>query len=80
MTDRMLAYIGRAARNARRERKVKLVRIGAAIDKSEASMSRFERGQLWRELDAVVATYAAELGLEPEELWADALELWNRDS
>jgi hypothetical protein len=76
----ILELIGRVARARRLERGIKLVRVGAAADKSEGSLARFEAGRNWQELDRVVSAYAEEVGMSPYELWREALDLWERDS
>lgn len=75
-----MEHIGQVVRERRQAEHVKLVRVGAALDKSEGSLSRFESGQVWAELDAVVTAYANELGVEPVELWAEAVERWRKAS
>lgn len=74
----MLAHLGRVARHLRQERGVKLVRIGATINKGEGSLSRFEAGQNWSEIERVVDAYAEELGVTPIELWRAALKEWEK--
>jgi hypothetical protein len=80
MAGGILEHIGQVVRERRQAEHVKLVRVGAALDKSEGSLSRFESGQVWAELDAVVTAYANELGVEPVELWAEAVERWRKAS
>lgn len=71
----MLPHLGAIARQLRRDAGVKLVRIGASLDKSEASLSRFESGKVQPEhLDETVKAYAEELGISVSEIWAAALE------
>lgn len=77
MADGMLYHLGRSLRAQRQARKVKLVRIGAALDKSEAALSRFESGKTWpNDLDAAIAAYAGELQLTPLDIWTAALQHW----
>lgn len=72
----VVPYLGKAARARRRAAKTKLIRVAYALDKSEAAMSRFERGEVQPDdVDAVVLAYARELEINPLALWADALEL-----
>lgn len=73
----MVAHLGHALRELRKAHKVRLIEIAYPLRKSEASMSRFEGGRVQPvDLDAVVNAYATELGLEPLEIWAEALRLW----
>lgn len=77
MADGMLYHLGQSLREQRKARKVKLVRVGAALDKSEASLSRFESGKTWpNDLDAAINAYADELDITPLEIWTAALAHW----
>jgi transcriptional regulator with XRE-family HTH domain len=68
--------IGQAARAARTERGLKLVRVAAAANLSEATLGRFERGETWpQSIDAVLAAYESELGLEPRAILRRAAEM-----
>lgn len=76
----MLKHLGRVAKARRRKREMKLVQIGAALDKSEGSLSRFEAGESWKQLEETVNAYAKELDVEPDELWEAALAEWRENS
>lgn len=79
MEGGLLPHLGRAARDHRRRAKLKLVRVAYSLNKAEATMSRFERGEVQpNDLDRVVAAYAREVGVEPIDIWADAMERWRR--
>jgi len=74
----LLPHLGKAARTLRRERGIKLVRVGAALDKTEAALARFERGEAQpNDLDATIQAYAEELDIDPIEIWQLALEYWD---
>lgn len=75
----MLHYLGRVAREKRKAQRIKLIRIAYQLDKSEATMSRFESGQTWHDLERAVAAYADEFGEDPFDIWAAALELWRAE-
>lgn len=73
----MLEHIGPAARDARERAGLKQIDIATAARVSHVAVSRFERAESWpRHPDALVEAYAAELGVEPIELWQAALERW----
>lgn len=75
----MRRHLGQSLREQRKARKIKLVRVGAALDKSEASLSRFESGKTWpNDLDAAVDAYAGELEITPLEIWSAAVERWQK--
>lgn len=72
----VVPHLGHAARKRRLAADVKLIRVAYLLDRSEATLSRFERGEVQpADVDAVVLAYARELGINPLALWADALEL-----
>jgi transcriptional regulator with XRE-family HTH domain len=71
------ASIARVARDARKAAGVKLVRVAAAADLSEATLGRFERGETWpQSIDQVLDAYESELGLERGTLLERALKLY----
>ena len=75
-----MPYLGHACRDARLAansgRGIKLIHIAAELDRSEATMSRFERGEVQPiDVDATVLAYARELEINPLALWAAALDL-----
>jgi predicted transcriptional regulator len=62
----MVVHLGKALRELRRQKRIRLIEIAYPLRKSEASMSRFEGGRVQpTDLDAVVNAYAAELDMEP---------------
>lgn len=80
MASALLHYLGSAARAVRKEHHTKLVRVGARLDKSESSLSRFENGRTWpNDLDAAMDAYAEELGVSPLVILERAVELWKDD-
>ena len=78
----MRYWLARAAKQAREAAgPVKQVRIAAAADKDQSTIYRFEKPEepqtSWpQETDLYVAAYAEELGIEPIELWEQALRMW----
>lgn len=75
--DTMIFWLARVAGEARIEADVKHVRIAAALDMDQSTISRFERGEAWpRDADAIIRAYAEELGLDERELWRRGLERW----
>lgn len=72
----MIEFLARVAREARRERRIKVARVAVAADLDPSTIYRFERGQWPGNADQVVAAYAEELEVAPETLWMRALELW----
>ena len=80
----MVKHLGQVCRELRagthplREgARVKLIRVAYVLDKSEATMSRFERGEVQpASVDNVVNAYADELGLEAFDIWVAALNRW----
>lgn len=76
----VVPHLGRACKNARLAandgRGIKLIHVAAALDRAEATLSNFENGKVQPDnVDRVVLAYAAELEINPLELWADALKL-----
>lgn len=70
----MSEHLGAVARQARREAGRTLRQMRTAIGISEATLSRFERGQTWSHTtDALVEGYERELGLPRRDLWARAI-------
>lgn len=75
--DTMIFWLARVAAEARSEADLKHVRIAAALDMDQSTISRFERGEAWpRDADTVIRAYAEELGIDERELWRRALERW----
>lgn len=74
---KMLPCLGEAARTARREAKIKTIHIAVALDRDPATVQRFERGEAWpRNPDSFLEIYARVIGVEVEDLWRSALELY----
>jgi DNA-binding XRE family transcriptional regulator len=75
--DRLLPWIAAVCRDARLAAGRKQVHIAAAVDVSEATVNRFERGLGWpRDPDGMIAAYAEEVEVAPLELWARAIDAW----
>lgn len=73
----LLPYLGAAARDARRRHGCKQIEIALRIGCSEHSITNFERGYHWpRNPDLTVQGYADELGLDPFDIWREALARW----
>jgi DNA-binding transcriptional regulator YiaG len=72
-----LPWLGRACRQARREREVVQVQIAAALRVNQATIARFEDGTAWpRRPEDVLLAYATELGMDVRLLWLHAFVLW----
>jgi len=72
-----LSWIGRACRQARRERGVHQVQIAAAMNVNQATIARFEDGTAWpRRPEEVLMAYAEVLGMDVRVLWLHGLVLW----
>lgn len=75
----MAFWLGRAARDLRERHGVTLLDVATRAGVSESVVSRFEQGTGWRRrTDAIVAAYARELGVTPQDVWSAALESWRR--
>jgi hypothetical protein len=77
-------YLAQVAREAREQAGRKPYHIASTppgmkgLDPS--TIWRFEQGESWpQDADQVIDLYAADLDIEPIELWARALELWRAD-
>ena len=72
-----LPWLGRACRQARREREVVQVQIAAALRVNQATIARFEDGTAWpRRPEEVLLAYASELKIDVRLLWLHAFVLW----
>lgn len=70
----MAERLGEVCRGARVDAGRHAIDIATAAGVSEATISRFERGDGWRrQTDEIVAAYAAETMVEPLELWRRAV-------
>lgn len=75
----MSMWLGRAARELRERHDVTLMDVANRAGVSEAAVSRFEAGKGWRRrTDEIVAAYALELGVQPDDVWQGALDAWRR--
>ena len=77
-------YLALAAAQAREDAGRRTFHIAASppgkLGLDPSTVWRFERGGRWpRNPDLVVDLYAADLDIEPIELWKRALEMWERD-
>src|SRR6202035_5690249 len=77
-------YLARAAREAREAAGRKPFHIAAAPPGQRSSdpstVWRFEHDEAWpRNADQMIDLYAADLGVEPIEIWSRAMELWRAD-
>jgi transcriptional regulator with XRE-family HTH domain len=72
-----LSWIGRACRQARKERGIHQVQIAAAMNVNQATIARFEDGTAWpRRPEEVLMAYAGVLGMDVRVLWLHGLVLW----
>lgn len=78
--DRMLYWLAQACRQARERAGRKQVQVAASAGANQNTISRFEKGRVWpRDLGRIVDAYVDDLEVDPFELWAEALRLWERD-
>ena len=82
--DSMLLWLARAAVQAREAAGRKQVHIAASADRDQSSIYRFEQAAKgksgWpRDADRIVAAYADDLDIDPIALWAQALQMWQKD-
>jgi transcriptional regulator with XRE-family HTH domain len=80
VADQGMSYhLGRAARGLREQRGLTLMDIATRAGVSESVVSAFESGKGWRRrTDEIVAAYALELGVQPDDVWQGALDAWRR--
>lgn len=79
--DTMLHWLAAAARDAREAQGRKQVHVAASLGLNQETIGRFERARTWpRDPDAIIAAYADDLGIEPIDLWEDALRRWRAAS
>ena len=72
-----LPWLGRACRQARREKEVVQVQIAAALRVNQATIARFEDGTAWpRRPEEVLMAYASELKIDVRLLWLHSFVLW----
>src|SRR5687768_16117767 len=76
-SDAMLFWLARACRQARAATGRKQVHVAASADVDQSTVNRFEKGKAWpRNADRLVAAYAADLDIDPIDLWEQALRDW----
>lgn len=72
----MEARLGHACREAREEAELSLMDIANRAGVSQSGIHRFEHGTGWRrDTEEIVAAYATECGLDPDDLWRAALNV-----
>lgn len=75
----MAYWLGRAARDLREREGATMLDIATRAGVSESVVSRFEAGAGWRRrTDEIVAAYAHELDVTPQDVWEAALDAWRR--
>lgn len=75
--DTMLYWLAKVAKDAREAAGRKQVHIAAEIDRDQSAVYRFEQGLAWpRDVDLLVAGYAADLDISPMDIWDKALQMW----
>lgn len=80
MPGTMLSALSHVCVEARRQAGRKRVHIAARVNLTEKTIERFEQSERWpRDIEAMVAAYAHEAGLEPVDLWLRAIEYWRED-
>jgi transcriptional regulator with XRE-family HTH domain len=74
----VLEHLGRTCLLARETAGLRQIDIATAAGTDNGVVSRFESGErLPRDLDRLVAAYGSECGVEPYELWRQALDAWD---
>lgn len=73
----MIVALAAAAKEAREKAERKIIHIAVVADMDPSTIWRFEHGQWPRNADQIIAAYAAELEIEPFDLWQRALEIWS---
>jgi transcriptional regulator with XRE-family HTH domain len=72
-----LPWLGRACRQARKDKDVVQAQIAAALRVNQATIARFEDGTAWpRHPEDVLMAYASELEMDVRLLWLHAFILW----
>lgn len=78
--DPLLDAITAVCRKAREDAERKQVHIAAQLDVDQSTVARWEKALGWprspQTPGVVVQAYADELGLDPIDLWEQALKLW----
>lgn len=70
----MAARLGATCREARKVAGLRQIDVATRAGVAETTIGRFERGARWAwNTDAIVAAYAQELGVKPDDLWRSAL-------
>lgn len=74
----MQDWIRQVLRERREQAGITLAQVEYATSRDRGNLSKFERGvsRELRDLDGVVAGYADLLGVEPIDLWQEALDRW----
>lgn len=76
----MLPFLSEALKAARVAAGRKQVHVAAALDRNQSTIHRFESGLGYpQDLDAVIAAYADDLGVDVLVLWEAAIALWRAD-
>ncbi len=70
----MAARLGATCRDARQAAGLRQIDIAVRAGVAETTIGRFERGARWAwNTDTIVAAYAQELRVKPDDLWRSAL-------
>lgn len=78
--EMLLPYLGAAARDARERAGRLQVHVAAELDVRESTIRNFETGKHWpTNPDRTVGGYASDLGVDPLEIWEEALRRWRAD-
>lgn len=73
----MIFWVATAAKAARQDAGLRQVHVAAAIDRDQATIFRFERGDAWpRDPDLILHGYELALELDPFDIWQAAVDLW----
>ena len=82
MDDRMLTWLGGAARECRETAGLRRIQIAsqAGLD-TDVTIRRFEEGKTWpRKLDHILAVYADSCSIrDARDIWQKALDNWRKN-
>lgn len=75
--ESMLFWLTHAAREARLQAGRLQVHVAASAGVNQSTIDRFEKHEAWpRDPDRFVNAYADDLDIRPDQIWAEALRLW----
>lgn len=73
----MRYWVAEAAKQARVAADRKMVHVAAQASMDQSSIYRFENHHVFPDrIDLTIAAYAADLDIEPWDIWEQALKMW----